>query len=188
MSDTILPSARYITAAQLAERPGALELAQVACDAHRAIVPAQLMDDTLRGKDRSSWLATAPEAVQEADAACCRIDEAIAQAQATIDGFLAQRGYVLPLERVPPILTGWTRSIARYLLHQHRVGDDARDPIVRDWRDTLRLLELLAAGKFSLGADDAALRGAISGQLASVDVRFVATPPVFGRQQMRGFR
>ena len=47
----------YITPAELAERPGARELAQIASAEHQAVVEAALMDATLRGTDRSGEVA-----------------------------------------------------------------------------------------------------------------------------------
>ncbi len=174
----------YITPAELAERPGARELAQVATSEHRPIVPAELMDATLRGLPRdlpgSAWTAAD---LQDADAALARIMDAVAEADSTIDGFLAKRGYPLPLAPVPRLVAGWSRSIARYLLHKSRISLESNDPIVRDYRDALKLLQLTAEGRFSLGADDAVATGG-----GSTDVRFDAAPQVFGRQELRGFR
>lgn len=169
----------YITHTALAERPGARELAQVASAEHRPIVDAALMDATLRYDDRSAWSV---DEQTEADAALARIADAVAEADATIDGFLARRGYALPLEPVPGIVAGWSRAIARYLLHKSRISLESNDPIVRDYRDALRLLQLTADGKFSLGADDAVATG------SATDVRFDAPAPVFGRAQLKAFR
>lgn len=141
----------YISHAQLAERPGARELAQVATAEHLPLVDYALMEATLLGGDRSAWAA---EDIAAADDALLRIDDAVNDAQATIDGFLGVRGY-LPLDPVPAIVSTWARAITRYYLHQDRIRTDEKsDPIVRDYRDALRLLELTAAGKFSLGAND----------------------------------
>lgn len=170
----------YVTPNALAERPGARELAQVASAEHRPIVDAELMDATLRGGDRSGWDAGAQG---EADAALSRVLDAVAEADAMIDGFLARRGYALPLSPVPGIVAGWSRAIARYLLHKSRISLETNDPIVRDYRDALKLLQLTADGKFSLGADDA-----VAGGASSTDVRFDAPAPVFGRAQLKSFR
>jgi phage gp36-like protein len=141
----------YISHAQLAERPGARELAEVATATHEHIVAAELMEATLQGDDRSAWSA---DEIAVADDALQRIDDAVSDAQATIDGFLGKRGY-LPLNPVPGIVTAWTRAIARYFLHKDRIRTDEKsDPIVRDYRDAMKLLQLTAEGKFSLGADD----------------------------------
>lgn len=169
----------YITHAQLAERPGARELAEVATPAHLRMVPYELMAAALTGSDRSAWTA---EENERADAALERIDDAIKDAQAMIDGFLALRGY-LPLDPVPGIVTAWCRAITRYKLHQHRLSTDDKDPIVRDYRDAMKLLQLTADGKFSLGANDP-----IQTDPNSIDVRFDADPNVFGRDQLKAFR
>ena len=56
---------------------------------------------------------------------------------------------------MPGIVTAWTRAIARYFLHKDRIRTDEKsDPIVRDYRDAMKLLQLTAEGKFSLGAED----------------------------------
>ena len=140
----------YITHAQLAERPGSKELAEVATAAHEQLVDYELMEATLLGEDRSSWPA---DEVARADDALLRVDDAEADAESVIDGFLGRRGY-LPLDPVPGIVTTWCRSITRYFLHKDRLSDDSSDPIVRDYKDAMKLLQLTAEGKFSLGVDD----------------------------------
>ncbi|WP_218241522.1 gp436 family protein [Comamonas fluminis] len=170
----------YITPIDLAERPGARELAQVATPEDKHVADTALMDATLRGGDRSAWSA-ADQA--DADAAMARIQDAVSEADSLIDGFLAKRGYALPLAPVPKLVTGWSRSIARYLLHKSRISMETNDPIVRDYRDALKLLQLTADGKFSLGADDVVATGG-----SGTDVRFSYPEPVFGRKQLNSFR
>lgn len=140
----------YISHAELAVRPGAREIAEVATPAHQRTVDFQLMDATLLGADRSAWDA---DDIAIADEALARVDQAVVDAESLINGFLAKRGYV-PLETVPGIVANWTRVIARYYLHKDRVGTDDKDPVLRDYRDALKLLQLTADGKFSLGFDD----------------------------------
>lgn len=171
---------QYITAIQLAERPGAFELAQVATAEHVRPVPAALMEATLRGDDRSDWSA---DELLTADAALQRIEDAVGQAESLIDGYLAKRTYSLPLSPVPQLVTGWARDIARYLLHKDRKGKEDGDPIVRAYRDALKFLEQIVAGKFFLGGEDA-----IANNPNSLDVRFEASDNVFSRDQLRSFR
>lgn len=176
----------YITHTDLAERPGARELAQVASTEHlRALVPAELLDAALRGADRTAWTA---EQNAAADEALRRIDDAAADAAALIDGYLVQRGYTLPLDLPSQagrtMLTTWCRAITRYNLHRHSIQDEARSPIARDYRDALKLLQQLADGKFSLGAADPEKTAGGSG----TDVRFQFPPNVFGRDQLKAFR
>lgn len=141
----------YVTHAQLADRPGPRELAQVATAERDAIVDDELMLATLLAQDRSAWSA---EEIAVADAALQRIDDAVADADGLINGYLAKRAYTLPLDPTPRIVTTWSRDISRYFLHKDRLSSEGNDPIVRGYKDALRLLEQLAIGKFSLGLDD----------------------------------
>ena len=168
----------YITHADLADSPGALELAEVASDEHRPMVPAELLDAVLRGADVGTWL---DEDVQAAQRALERIDAAVRDACSLIDGYLAKRGYALPLSPVHPLVSAWARGIARYLLHKNRTALESKDPIARGYNDAVRLLQQTADGKFSLGAQDAVAND-------QTDARFMHAPKVFGRDQLKGFR
>ena len=170
----------YLSTAQLAERPGARELAQVATADHHKKVEDDLMEATLRGADRSAWPT---DETNIADGALARITDAITEAESIIDGFLAQRGYTLPLSPVPPLVVGWARDITRYFLHKHRLGEDGKDPISRGYRDATRLLQQTSQGKFSLGAADPVTTGP-----DAIDVIFESDPNVFGRDQLNKFR
>lgn len=165
----------YITLAQLAEVPGALELAQVASDKHQHPVAAELMELTLRGEDRAAF---PPEEVAHADAAAARITEVIAEADAVIDGFLGKR-YQLPLVAVPGLLSTWSRRIVRYQLHSDRISDERTDPIARDYRDTLKLLAQVGKGEFSLGIEDPT-----TGAAAPGEVQIDTGHKVFGRDHL----
>lgn len=171
---------QYITASQLAERPGARELSQVATASHLRPVDWELMDATLRGGDRSAWPAAE---VSAADDALRRIEDAVQQAESLIDGYLARRAYPLPLSPVPDLVAGWARDIARYLLHKDREGREESDPIVRGYRDALKFLEATATGKFILGGTDPVLNNP-----SAIDVRFETSDSVFSRDQLKAFR
>ncbi|PRW19878.1 hypothetical protein CSB95_5451 [Pseudomonas aeruginosa] len=43
------------------------------------------------------------------------------EAESIVNGYLAKRGYGLPLSPVPGLVTGWVRDIGRYLLHKDRI-------------------------------------------------------------------
>lgn len=176
----------YIAPFELAERPGAREIALAASSDTAPVVDYALMDATLRGQDRTAWT---PEQTAAADAALQRVQDAVAEAAAVIDGYLAQRGYALPLDLPPTstgksLLTAWARSITRYLLNGQRITDESKDPVARDYRDALKMLGQLAAGKLSLGGTDPAAPANVS----STDVRFDAAPQVFSRRELRSFR
>lgn len=168
---------QYVTLLQLAEAPGALELAQVASTSHEAVVDAELMDLTLRNGDRSAYDAPS---IAAADEALERITSLIDEAGALIDGYLGKR-YTLPLNlvTVPSILTSWARAIVRYKLHSNRDGDERTDPVVRDYRDALRFLQQVASGQFSLGIDDPEASPSSPGE-----VQFDGGSKVFGRDAL----
>ncbi|ENZ1253838.1 phage protein Gp36 family protein, partial [Pseudomonas aeruginosa] len=90
--------------------------------------------------------------------------------------------YGLPLSPVPGLVTGWVRDIGRYLLHKDRISDD-KDAILRNYKDALKFLQMVADGTFSLGAEDP-----IANNPMLADVRFDADENVFNRQQLRSFR
>jgi phage gp36-like protein len=141
----------YITHQQLLDRPGSRELAEVASNEDGDMVPYELMALTLSGADRSAF---EPEQIADADEALARIDDAVADADGVIDGYLRKGGYTLPLDPVPRLVVVWCRAISRYYLHKNRGRLESDDTVVRDYKDALRLLEQAASGKLSLGADD----------------------------------
>lgn len=145
----------YCTPVQLADAKLVRELAQVATPERFPIVADDLMEATLRGEDRTAF---DPADVAIADEAMVHINRALGDADGVIDGYLRMRKpvpYTVPLVPVPGIVSVWARCIARYLLHKDRVNTEEKtDPIVRDYRDALRFLELTRDGKFSLGTDD----------------------------------
>lgn len=162
----------YITPAQMADRPGARELAQVATPERLPIVADALFDAVLRGADTTGF---DPQDVANAGEALAVVEQAIGDAGALIDGYLAQR-YPVPLAPVPGVVTTWARAIARYMLHKDRRTVEADDPVLRDYRDALKLLQLTADGKFSLGAEDPVLLDP-----ADTAVSFAGGSKVFGR-------
>lgn len=82
------------------------------------------------------------------------VDRAIADASATIDGYLAAR-YALPLAAVPPLLVTIAAAIAFYQLHRH----GAPEKVAKDYDDARRLLADISRGTVKLdlaGAEPAA--------------------------------
>lgn len=141
----------YITHQQLLDRPGSRELAEVASDEAGALVPYELMALTLSEGDRSGYDA---EQIADADRALARIDDAVADADGVIEGYLRKAGYTLPLSPVPRMVTVWCRAIARYYLHKNSRNLESDDTIVRDYKDALKLLQQAANKQLSLGATD----------------------------------
>lgn len=165
----------YLTLPQLVEMPGVLELAQVASDKHGALVDPALLELTLLDGDRSAYDAGE---IADADKARQRIEQAMTEADWLIDGYLGKR-YTLPLPSPPGILTTWSRHIVRYKLHGERLSTEGNDPIVRDYKDAIKFLEQVAAGKFSLGIEDPTSQGTGEGE-----VRIDPGVKVFGRKHL----
>lgn len=145
----------YATTDQLADANLARELAQIATPPRSPVIDDALMEAALRHQDLSAWPY---DQVQLAAAALATIGRAINDADQVIDGYLRIRKpvpYTVPLNPVPGIVAVWSRWIARYLLHKDRVNTaEATDPVVRDYKEAMRFLGLVAAGQFALGADD----------------------------------
>src|SRR5690242_15856794 len=111
----------YCTLVQLADARLTRELAQVATPERVAILDDAIMEATLRGTDRSSFDANL---IAIADQALVHIENALADADGVIDGYLRSRKptpYTVPLDPVPDVVSVWARWIARYLMHKDRV-------------------------------------------------------------------
>lgn len=145
----------YCTPAQLADDKLTRELAQLCTPDRYPVVSDDLMEATLRGEDRGDFDS---DLVVIADLALAHVSKALTDANGVIDGYLSLRkpaAYPLPLDPVPGIVTVWARQIARYLLSKDRINTtESNDPVVRDYKDAIRFLELTRDGKFSLGVDD----------------------------------
>lgn len=82
------------------------------------------------------------------------LNQAIADAGAEIDGYLAGR-YQLPLATVPVILALYCGDITRYRLYD----DGATEEVRKRYEDAMKFLRLVAEGKVRLGADEPAPTG-----------------------------
>jgi phage gp36-like protein len=79
------------------------------------------------------------------------LDLAIADADAEIDGYLKAGGYTPPLSPAPPVISRLSAAITRY----HLYSDQATEKVRQDYEDARRMCEAIAAGRMSLGAEDA---------------------------------
>lgn len=145
----------YCTLVQLADAKLARELAQAATPERLRIPADEVMDAVLRGADTT---AMDPDDVAAAQAAVVVIGRALDSADALIDGYLRMRKpvpYTVPLSPVPEVVSVWAQWIGRYLLHKERFGTEEKtDPVVRDYKEAIRLLQEVRDGKFSLGVED----------------------------------
>lgn len=82
------------------------------------------------------------------------IDEAIADADGEIDGYLAKR-YTVPIAPAPKIINKYSKDIAVYNLFS-RIGIDEsteQKNYLNRYNQAIKFLTLVAEGKVSLGAD-----------------------------------
>ncbi|OUM99981.1 MAG: hypothetical protein BAA04_01650 [Firmicutes bacterium ZCTH02-B6] len=83
-----------------------------------------------------------------------RLEKAISDASGRIDGYLQAR-YPVPLNPVPRLIRSLCVDIAVYNLFARRGFDEesADKAVVTRYRDAIRLLEQIAAGKVRIGAN-----------------------------------
>ena len=110
------------------------------------------------------------------------IDEAIADADGEIDGYLAKR-YAVPISPAPKIINKCSKDIAVYNLFS-RIGiDESTDQktYLNRYNQAIKFLTLVAEGKVSLGAetDDPTTAAATGFSVNS-------NPRIFSRDKMRG--
>ena len=103
------------------------------------------------------------------------IDQALADADAELDGYLARR-YPLPLSPVPAIVTRLACDVARY----RRLGDAATEDARNRYKDALNLLTQIGDGGISLGVT------ATVGQSANLVEVTSGSPAVFRRRERGG--
>jgi len=102
------------------------------------------------------------------------IAQAIADASALIDGYLAAGLYTVPMSPVPDILVGYACDLARYNLFPDANLDDVNTVRIRQ-RDAMRFLEQVGQGKLSPWPR--------SGPARANGVQFSASQSVFSRSE-----
>lgn len=145
----------YLTRVDLLERVSTKELAELATRDHHPVVDVSLLDAVMRGDPTDGY--TAAEIAIAIDART-RIDRALADAAALIDGYLKAR-YALPLITVPTVLKRVACDVTRYYLMDQRATDEVR----QRYEAQVKLLAAIERGQFSLGAEEPA--GAIAGPI-----------------------
>lgn len=107
-----------------------------------------------------------------------RVATAIADADGLIDGYVGTR-HAVPLDPVPAIIKTYSAVIAIYNLFGRR--DRVPDSRAQDYKDAVRFLELVAAGKISLGRDDP------EGSPPTTDAPKIESDRTFTRSTLAGF-
>lgn len=134
----------YATAANLLDRFGAEEIAQRTDRSTPRLVTGDLLQAAAAGADLSAWTA---EEQAAAAAALALVDQAIADADSEIDGYVATR-YSVPVTPVPPIIQRLACDLARYVLYD----DQATDGVQKRRDGAVTVLRDISAGRVSLGA------------------------------------
>ena len=145
----------------------------------RAEVRAMLKDDTLNTIFGDAFHEDASEREELAEPV---IDEAIADADGEIDGYLAKR-YQVPLSPVPKVINKYSKDIAIYnLFSRLGISEDSEQKIYLTRHDAaIKFLTLVADGKVSIGAEaEDPARAAAAGFTVK------SSPRLFSRASMRG--
>lgn len=112
-------------------------------------------------------------------------EEAIADADAEIDGYLARR-YDVPMSPPPRVLNKFSKDIAVYNL-MSRIGIDEQDrdkTYLNRYNAAVKFLEGVAKGIISIGTGDA---GGTNAQAAQNGFRIEHPERLFSRGTMRGW-
>lgn len=164
----------YATASDLLDRFSAEEIAQ---RIDRSI-PRQVTAELLAAAAAGGELVDYTAAEQTAVAACLSlIAQALADADSTIDGYLAGRQSV-PLASPPLVIKRLACDLARFFIYDDQVTEAIQkrhDSAIAFFRD-------VSAGRVSLGADLGA-----AAQPAGGSVEMVSEATVFGRGSSKGF-
>jgi phage gp36-like protein len=111
-----------------------------------------------------------------------KVDRAIADADAEIDGYLGKQ-VAVPISPVPPTVRKWSVALAIYNLHLRKGWDMAPDHVRRlAYRDAVAAMKEYAAGRLSLGVDDPDPAPSDSDK-----VQVSGPEQVFSRDSMKGF-
>lgn len=111
------------------------------------------------------------------------IENAIADADAEIDGYLSKR-YSPPLTEPPPVLKKFSKDIAAYNLVS-RKGIDEDDPektYLTRYNSAIKFLTMVAEGKIDIGTKEES--GSAS---AAEGFHFQSSQRLFSRGSMRGW-
>jgi phage gp36-like protein len=99
------------------------------------------------------------------------LDQAIADAGAEYDGYLASR-YQLPISPVPAIIALYVGDVVRYRLYD----DGATEEVRKRYEDAIKFARMVGEGKLRLGA-------AVDEPVAAGGAQMESGGRVFGRDQ-----
>lgn len=164
----------YASAAQLLARYNAEEIAQRADASMPPVVYGELLTLAAAGADLSAYTAAEQAA---AALALAKVNRALQDAEQTINTYLGGR-YQLPLSNAPQVLERIAGQIARFVLYD----DSATEQVTTLYKDSIKFLESVAAGKVQLGPTDS---GATAQPSAGAEM--LSDGRVFGRSGSKDF-
>lgn len=164
----------YAAASDLLDRFSADEIAQRTDRSIPRRVTAELLRAAAAGGDLSAWTVAEQTAAAESLAL---VVQALADADSTIDGYLAGRQSV-PLANPPLVIKRLACDLARYFIYD----DQVTEAIQKRYDAAISFFRDVAAGRVSLGADLGAAAQPTGG---SVDM--VSDATVWGRGRSEGF-
>lgn len=113
------------------------------------------------------------------------VEEAMEDADAEIDGYLAKR-YDVPMSPAPRVLNKFSKDIAAYNL-MSRIGIDEQDrdkTYLNRYNAAIKFLEGVAKGTISIGTGDS---GETQTQAAQKGFRIEHSDRLFSRETMKGW-
>lgn len=117
-------------------------------------------------------------------------EDAIADACAEIDGYLAKR-YNVPFTRTPKVLNKFAKDMAAYnLISRQGILDKREETFLTRYNAAIKFLTMVAEGKASVGMDDGGSGdgGADgTGGAAADGFRMQSSDRLFSRSSMRGW-
>lgn len=131
-------------------------------------IPQDTLLDLVDDEDAGSMTAEAQ----------ARVDQAIADAEALVDGYCGAR-YAVPFATPPGLVKNLARRIAEWNLYNRR--DRVPEAVQRAYDGAVSTLKLIAQGKVSLGVDPGPAGRSQAGP------RYEAPERVFTRDTMKGF-
>lgn len=110
------------------------------------------------------------------------IDQAIADADSEIDGYLSKR-YPVPICPTPGIIRKFSKDIALYnIFSRTGIDEESRDKtFLNRYNAAVKFLTLVSEGKVSIGADTGSAAGA-----AASSFSIHSNGRIFDRDQMQG--
>lgn len=113
------------------------------------------------------------------------VEEAIEDADAEIDGYLAKR-YSVPMSPAPRVLNKFSKDIAVYNL-MSRIGIDEQErekTYLNRYNSAIKFLEGVAKGVINIGTSDS---GDSQMQAAQKGFKIDHSPRLFSRETMKGW-